>query len=461
MDLPLMEGKAATQKHRAQRRRRIPKPRSFLNKLSSLGFVLAPGEMGMPRIPSMVLFVAFSLGGYGADILTSDKELAALLPHEAYEGVGSWANGGYLIATGHTIPIDALGDAKGRRTEKEFSEEDAKRRLILKAAAEKTPDVNEQMFDVVGDMTGFRVAASYQNKGTPGLFTVAVVEKKNIKIEVNFNTKKAREFAFHLFQASQFKEAAEAFSVLTQRGVQDAETVAYARAASWQVNLDSGVRGNGRTEALSALGSFYEEHDNLEAALQRYYALYKEIEKPERSFLEKLAGLCERTHRQETAERFRAEILRRFAPPENPKIKDASIEKSFEALLMQQPLLLKNGGARLIKYDGATYFVAVGVTEIEQDSPTERLRRLRVGRMHAQREAVSFAEATQVSAEDKKTETTVSRNEDGKKHATVVTTFDEITIARVKGAVKSLAEIGTWITPDGTLFCFALGRKLE
>ena len=155
------------------------------------------------------------------------------------------------------------------------------------------------------------------------------------------------------------------------------------------------------------------------------------------------------------------EIQKRFAPQEILQLKDAAIEKAYEPILMQQPLLLKTGGARLIRYDGALYFIAVGVTEVCKDSPAERLRRLRVARVQAQREAVAFAEATQVTVDDKKTETTSIINENGKKRAIAVSTFDETTVSRVKGAIKSLSDAGMWITPDGTLFCFALGMKLE
>ena len=287
------------------------------------------------------------------------------------------------------------------------------------------------------------------------------MKKGDVRVEVQFNPKKARSTAFGLFDSGQFSAAASRLGDLTRSGIQDPETMAYARAASWQVNIQAGVRGAPRIEALKGLGQFYLEQDNYEPSIHLFYDLYQETQKPDRPLLETLIQLCYKTNRRETGDKIKQELEKRYPKLDLVPIKDASIEPELRPIIMGQPLLLKAGGARVVECAGALYFIAVGVTEVRGDSSEEKLRQLRVARVQAQKEAVTFAKGTKVVAEEKRLEQTTHVTEQGKTTVRVVDTLDETTRTEVEGIIKSLPQIGSWRAQDGSLFFFALGKQLH
>ncbi len=189
----------------------------------------------------LVLTVASAAGG---GVLTQDPAFKGVIPAEAYDGVGAWAAGDYWVATGHSIDIDSLGAGKDQRTELQIAENDSRRGIALQAALADHPDVDEDSNDLHADINGFHTAATYKIDKRAGLFLIGIVKKDGVRVQLVFNPKKARIKAIALFDAKQFKEAATRLAALTARGVQDAETIAYARAASWHVNLDAGVTGD-------------------------------------------------------------------------------------------------------------------------------------------------------------------------------------------------------------------------
>ena len=142
-------------------------------------------------------------------------------------------------------------------------------------------------------------------------------------------------------------------------------------------------------------------------------------------------------------------------------IKDAKIDKEFETVVMQLPLLLAQGGATVVETDAGRFFIAVGVTDVRDESAQDRLRQIRVGRVQAQKEAVSFLEHTTVVAEEKLVEKTTVTTHDGKKTVEVLKTLDQSTVTRVQGVLGTLPQIGTWRNSDGRLFFYAIGKKLN
>jgi hypothetical protein len=100
------------------------------------------------------------------------------------------------------------------------------------------------------------------------------------------------------------------FAELTERGIQDPEVMALARAAAARVNLAAGVTGPSLIAALRLLGDFYFENNDAEQAVQFYYRLYREASGPDPVVLERLAQLCAQTHRNESATAFRKELSR-------------------------------------------------------------------------------------------------------------------------------------------------------
>lgn len=410
---------------------------------------------------STFVWLCLPPGLLSADLVTRNDALLKLAPAEALQGIGSWAKDEYWIATGYSVEVDALGKSKGRRTERDFAEEEAKALILKQAAMSKYPDYDEGSYDLKGEISGFQTAATYRMPAKDGLYLVGVAKKSDVQVDVVFNPKKSRLTAIALFEAGKYRDAAGRFAALTQRGIQDGETMAFARAASWHVNLDSGVKGEPRVEALDGLGQFYLERANYDASLRHFYDLYLESETPSRQLLDTLVLLCAKTHRGETAANFQNEIRKRWPLPDAPVIKDAAFDPIFEPVLRLQPVLLKNGGARLVKFNGSLYFVAVGTTEIREASSSEKIRQLRVGRVQAQKEAIAFLEETKVVAEEKLIERTTVTTKDGKTSAEVLRTLDESTATQVHGVLNSLTDIGTWASADGKVFFFAIGKKLN
>lgn len=426
------------------------------------------------------------------EVLSRLPELAAVVPAEAYEGVGAWVSGDHYVATGHSTAVDVLGAKKDERAERDWAELDAKRGILeLAAAAEK--DFDPETCEVKGQVRELRAAATYRVAGRPGLFLVGVVPKTSVRVKVVFSPRKARDAALHHFELGEYQAAARQLAMLSRRGVQDEGTVAYARAAAWHVNLEAGVEGESRASALAGLGQFYRKLGDNEASLDHFYELYRQSERPGRGLLRTLADLCRQTRRPRSAREFEEELHRRFpsveskaltrdrdsgrtgdeamgkeAGPAEPGgvrlrgVKDAEIDPPFAHVLAAEPLLLREEGARVVELDGRLYFVAVGATATRDDSAADRLRQLRVARADAARQAVAFAEGTEVVTEDKITEvTTIERDHDGPATATVVKRFDSTILAKVQSVLMSMREVGSWQSEDGGTFYLVLGRKLD
>jgi hypothetical protein len=251
-----------------------------------------------------------------ATILSRDRSLDAIIPKEAYDGVGVWTTGDYYVATGHAV-ADSLGETKGKRTERDLGEAEARMRIISQAAAAKEPSFDPDSFEVEADVTGFRTAATYRLDGRDGIFLIGLVKRRDAHVQLVFNPQKAREKAFRLFEAGQFREAAAQFALLTQRGVQDQETATFAHAAGWHVNLLGGVSGSARAEALRGLGEFYYGREEYEASLKWLYDLYRDTEKPDRKLLMTLIDLSEKTHREKAIDGFKKELHERFPSADN------------------------------------------------------------------------------------------------------------------------------------------------
>lgn len=398
---------------------------------------------------------------FSATILSRDDVLARLVPGEAYHGIGAWETVDYWLATGNSTAIDAFGKNKGKRAERDFAEADAKALILKQAALAKTPDYDGGAYDLKGEVNGFQTAATYRIEGKDDLYLIGVAKKSGVWADVVFNPKKARLSAIALFESGKYHDAAGRFARLTQRGIQDGETMGFARASSWHVNLDAGVKAEARSEALEGLGQFYLKRANYDASLRYFYDLYLESEPPNRQLLDTLAMLCEKSGRNATAARFKKEISRRWPVSANVPITDASIEQEFEPVLLTQPPLLRNGGASLVQFGNQLYFLAVGVTEVRGATSEEKVRQLRVARVQAQKEAIAFTEQTQVVADEKLVEKTTVAVEGQRTSISVLKTIDQTTRTKVGGVLKSLTPVGSWKSSDGTLFFYALGKRLD
>lgn len=414
----------------------------------------------MQRITIKIAILCICSTSY-AVVLTHDPAYDLLVPAEAYQGVGTWMVGDSIVATGHAIDVDNLGTSKNKRIEQEWALEDCKRRMMTCAAASKVPSFDEDSYDLEGDVSEFITVATFKLDDQEGLFLIGVVHKKQVSVKSTFNIKKARQFAIALFESGQYMEASTKFAALSLQGIQDEEIISIARAAGWHVNLEAGIIGDAKVQALEGLGRFYYERQAYEKSLRHFYDLYLDTQKPETELLKMLIDLCDKTHREETSTKFRAELAR-IQNIENPaQVRDIRIDEPFAPILQNESMLLENGGAKIVEHEGATYFFAVGSTDIRDDSGQEHLRQMKVARAQAQKEAVSFAEETEVVVEESRTEKTVINNQNGQKSVYTMKEYDESVRTKVKGLISSMTDVGSWKSSDGKVFFFAIGCRLN
>lgn len=148
------------------------------------------------------------------------------------------------------------------------------------------------------------------------------------------------------------------------------------------------------------------------------------------------------------------------AAAERELICDAEFAPEFAKVLRAEPLLLQNGGAKLIEVNGVRYFVAVGVTSVREETPAERIRQLRVGRINALRAAAEFTSPVEVTSESSLRETTSIHNTKGVKTAETRKVYDENTRTKLEAILRVPSQIGSWKSTDRKLFFYAIGAKL-
>ncbi len=150
------------------------------------------------------------------------------------------------------------------------------------------------------------------------------------------------------------------------------------------------------------------------------------------------------------------------ASAEEPtRIREANFEPGFEAILRAEPILVNEGGAKLVERGGVRYFFAVGVTAVGEETASERLRQIRVGRINALRAAAEFMNPVEVRTETTLKETTSIRNINGIKTAENRKTFDDITRTKLEAILRAPPVVGSWKSNDGKLFFYAIGTKLH
>jgi hypothetical protein len=140
---------------------------------------------------------------------------------------------------------------------------------------------------------------------------------------------------------------------------------------------------------------------------------------------------------------------------------DAVIEPEFVDVLQADPTLLHDGGAKVVETHNQRYFIAVGVTSAGSESPLEKLRQIRVGRIQAIKAAAEFIQETKVKSQEKLTEESTVTRTDGKKTATSTKIFEESTLTQIEALLKVPPQIGSWKSSDGQLFFYAIGTELH
>ena len=140
---------------------------------------------------------------------------------------------------------------------------------------------------------------------------------------------------------------------------------------------------------------------------------------------------------------------------------DAVVEPAFVDALQADPTLLHDGGAKVIETHNQRYFIAVGVTSAGSDSPQEKLRQIRVGRIQAIKATAEFVQQTRIKAQEKFTEESTVSRADGRKNGTSTKIFEESTLTQIEALLKVPPQIGSWKSSDGQLFFYAIGTELR
>jgi hypothetical protein len=140
---------------------------------------------------------------------------------------------------------------------------------------------------------------------------------------------------------------------------------------------------------------------------------------------------------------------------------DAVIEPEFVDAFQADPTLLHDGGAKVVETHNQRYFIAVGVTSAGSDSPQEKLRQIRVGRIQAIKAAAEFVQQTRIKAQEKFTEESTVSRADGTKNGTSTKIFEESTLTQIEALLKVPPQIGSWKSSDGQLFFYAIGTELR
>lgn len=254
---------------------------------------------------SSAVTVASSQEPSASSRLTSEEILAAF--PDAGTKAGVWLGHGVVVATGVSPSIENFDENKNRRIENQFAIADAKGRIMKEMANGNFPEYDPATHDLEGtfrEMVTLR--SDIHSKG--GVMATVSLPLSRLVVSVKYNVKKAREHGAGLFDSRDWSEAALVFARLTQEGVQDPETIALALAASAHVNLEIGVNGERRFEALERLGEFYLSKGKPEESIKYYFQIYSECAKPNKALLQRLISLCELTNRPDNGRLFAEEL---------------------------------------------------------------------------------------------------------------------------------------------------------
>jgi len=135
------------------------------------------------------------------------------------------------------------------------------------------------------------------------------------------------------------------------------------------------------------------------------------------------------------------------------------IEEQFSPFFRANQLLMELAGARIIKFDdGSKLLMAVGCTDVRDNSPKEQLRRITVCRAKAQGAFAAEQSGVKVSTCAKFTEKTLVSVANGEEKGVSLSESMEMTESEAKAIIPGLPVIGTWMSKDGKMFYLAIGK---
>lgn len=138
-----------------------------------------------------------------------------------------------------------------------------------------------------------------------------------------------------------------------------------------------------------------------------------------------------------------------------------SFREGYQQLIEADSSLANNGGAAIIESNGQRFFIAVGVTVVRGDAPSEKIRQLRVAKINALRTVAEFIEPTKVFTETKLSESNTIVTSGTDKKGRTEKKLEEVTRTSIQGVIQAPEQVGSWTSADGKLFFIALGKRLS
>jgi|GEM_PF-1219234 len=378
------------------------------------------------------------------------------MPSAAGVGVGAWRQGDYLIATGKGPDAGVLGQAKGRRIQRDLAEQDVKRRILTASVQPQQIALPLDFYTLDGELTGLVYCAQYQLPNQEELYLVGLIRADSVKVRATLRGDEVARAAEQAFAKADYETAASYWQVLIKAGLGDARITASYQAARNHLALTES-KGPDRQRLLLALGDFYLQRKAYESAYKWLYPAYSEYDDCSRELLEKLQQVCVQTQRAKSAKAFAQQILSRWPPVKNATFTDALYQRALGA----NPQLMQTPGVATFESQGDTYLLAVGMVAVDGNDAEAKLEQIKVAKIKAHKEVAEWTKGAQITVrETVEKERTVTRNETGKTQDKVQVKITAELLEQVKSALPYLAQVGTWQSEDGTARFVMVGRKL-
>lgn len=138
------------------------------------------------------------------------------------------------------------------------------------------------------------------------------------------------------------------------------------------------------------------------------------------------------------------------------------ITAGYNSILLENPLLMELTGAKAIKMkNGNTILISVSSVVLENESPKAELDGIKIARSKALANLAAEIHGVQVFRLEKLDEKTQLTIENGKEKGKSISSFLQITEAKVEGIVKNMQPIGSWYSADGKVFYLAIGECFD
>ncbi len=144
------------------------------------------------------------------------------------------------------------------------------------------------------------------------------------------------------------------------------------------------------------------------------------------------------------------------------KCKNLELSEGFKIPFARlEVFVLENGGVRIVDCNGDKYLFAVGMTDLREDSPKERLRHLTVARAKAVKELIRMIEKSKIEVKDESKDA-IKIVQDANTPPKL--SHEETSIEQYKEEVSSFVKVpevvATWQSNNDQFFYVAIGKKL-